>query len=103
MEKKITQKAAKTYRGNHPETGWDSVGRFECSGGVAWEVYAQPSAHTDGWWTYKVAAHGRAASKANYWFTHNRRTGRFGYGKDITVMKAARADLYKYVMAILED
>jgi hypothetical protein len=91
----------KTWSGNPEPTGdWKALdSRFECDG-VEWVVLYK--IHEKGFLNLKVAADGRAPYKANYWFSFKIADGYF-FGRDLTVMRNNRSELYEFVNAKVKE
>jgi len=103
MERKLMAKV-KTYMGRPPseEDGWEPLEQFE-DGGVIWQLFEQDQPHSKEWFTYKLAALGRAPHKANYWFAKNMHTGQVGYNRDLAALRAKRPKLHESVEALLTE
>lgn len=97
----MKQAIQKKWRGNtEPTGGWMVFdGRCECDG-VEWVVLYKT--HEKGFLNLKVAADGQALNKANYWFSFKIADGYF-FGRDLTIMRDNRLELYKFVNAKVKE
>ena len=99
----------KTYQGK-PELlfesdDWKNCGYWvdEENNNIEWFVFFKHQEHNNDWVTYKVVANGRVPSKANYWFVMNKKTGNFGFAKDLAVMAGNRPNLHMNIMRIISE
>jgi len=91
----------KGQKGNHPKgDDWRQLGAVH-DVGIQWVVYARSQPPPSEWITIKVAADGRAARKANYWWTIHLPTRRIGYRRARDILAATRPSLAQAVDAII--
>jgi|688.fasta_scaffold343523_3 hypothetical protein len=94
----------KMYMGNIPDAseGWDEMDKFMDKDNVQWLMFSKKQDHNQDWWTIKIAAKGRASTKANYWLAINVRTGQLGFSRDYVLMRENRPELHSQIETIFK-
>lgn len=87
------------FKGNLPNgDDWELIGDVFDSG-VEWLVHVRhkPDEHGAGFLDVKVSANGFAPAKANYWIQWQIERLRPRKGKDLTIMRDRRPELFKKI------
>lgn len=94
----------KMYEGKHPEAadGWSVFGSFLDDQKTIWSMYVRDFSCGDEYVQMKVAAHGKADRKSNYWLSFKMAEARLCYGRELTSMVDHRPALYESLIQHLD-
>lgn len=96
----MARKARHTGRHRFDDDRWRHLGDLQDAKGLRWSAYIRPAPAGD-WHKVKLAVHGRAAGKANYWLSWNGE--RLAVHVEVGQLAETRPELHQGLLALLRE